>query len=185
MGPDGKWRTKEGYENYSGSKSFLTRNSSTYLQCKKKDVLIAQQPGLTAAFVVTQVAIPKPRKQPEQPVTYTLPPGDYVIGDLQTLAGLDLTPDDPDSTQGKYEHQGLPYVLGDTAYGDGMFKGSNGKVYGVDSGQLGVMDARMAERPEKIMFGSRHQFSEAFSVEIWQGVFKISGNGMHLEIDTR
>ena len=129
--------------------------------------------------------VEKEPKEPEKPVTYKLPPGNYVIGDVLTLAAARLaTPWDADCNQGEAQYEGLPYVMGRTAHGDGLFRGSNGKMYGVDTGQLGIMDARLAKNPGTMMFGSRHSFALDVSVDIRRGVFKISSANMHIEIDT-
>ena len=88
----------------------------------------------------------------------------------------------------------FPYVMGMTAHGDGLFRGSNGRMYGVDTGQLGIMDARLATHPGTISsmmfewFESQHQSASDVSVDTRRGVFKISSadmHNMHLEIDTR
>ena len=134
---------------------------------------------------VWQVMIRRKPKDPEEPVTYTLPAGDYVIGDVLTAAATSLeTPWSPAYNQGQHQCEGLPYVIGSTTHGDGIFKGSNGEHYGTDTGQLGIMDARLVRAPDIILFGSRHQFASDVSIQIWSGVFKISSADMQFEIDT-
>lgn len=61
------------------------------------------------------------------------------------LAKEDLTPTTPawSCESGQGPHEGLLCVIGSTG-GNGNFKGSKWRKYGIDGGQLGIMDARLA-----------------------------------------
>ena len=132
--------------------------------------------------------MPKSAKaeRPKEPGIYRLPPGEYLIGDV-----LVYTSEDNEDAHGVFSSQGLEgpaYMVGPTAYGDGLFRGSNGRDYSVDSGHLGIVDAKLAGIDDiankKSGWSSLHHFTSDVSVEYLGGKFKFSSKDMQLDIDT-
>ena len=85
-----------------------------------------------------------------QNVTFTMPPGDYVIGDPAYTISKDLK--DECRRNLRYEQpfllQGSQCLVFSTAYGDGTYPDQDGFEYPVDSGAIGMIPARLTEVDE-------------------------------------
>jgi len=80
--------------------------------------------------------------------------GKYYIGDLcyaidneswgEFCIGMDYAHSYNDKT-GKYYHNDVEYWFNSTAWGDGLFHGSNRKLYPVDAGLIGILPEELVE----------------------------------------
>ncbi len=119
-----------------------------------------------------------------------LPCGTYYVGDIC----YSLTDETYDNVWGgahKYEnglfHVGalkLPFAVHATAYGDGVYPGSDGFDYPVDAGVIGMVDHRLAKSTTKGIKGTkRYTFKHPVTFSYTDGIFTIvDGHGFHLTI---
>ena len=150
----------------------------------------------------------KPGRKPanattfKQLTTYTMKPGKYYIGDICYFMDTKLY-DEVWGTQfgysgGHYEQaDGTGFIVMGTAYGDGKYEGSNGSVYGVDAGVIGLVSLELGSGPEAERvetarsMGSYHEFTEPVSLNHKGepnsriGLFEFSSGKWKLQIDTR
>ena len=83
--------------------------------------------------------------------SFTLPAGTYYIGDLCYALSDDVYHNifgGMGYSDGIYQHKstGHTFALAPTAWGDGAFKGSDGKVFGVDAGMIGICSVALKEK---------------------------------------
>lgn len=173
--------------------SALVKFALVALQILKK-MLLRAVVCLSCNLFMSQVMMPKTPEDFKQPMVFQLPPGDYIIGDVQKfLETTDVTGAEP----GQHDLGGLPCITGTPFSVSGYHVASNGRKYAIRH-TLGIMDARLAEIPLSPLddalevslsvsdsLSSLHRFASEVSVEIWKGVFKFSSQEMQLVIDTR
>lgn len=80
---------------------------------------------------------------------------------------------------------GLKFAVSGTAYGDGVYEGSNGKCYPVDAGVIGIVPLELVEKTRGLKFGSVHECvgTAAMSAEDGSFVFTLP-NGEEIVILT-
>ncbi len=123
-------------------------------------------------------------------VTAVLPAGTYYVGDICYV--LDETLYDTfwgmvnDYKEGKYTVNAGTFVVANTAYGDGVYVGSDGFTYGVDSGTIGMVQSSIIDKNRKhFKFTKKYRFKTSVSFTFLDGIFTITnGLGFHLTIDT-
>lgn len=119
--------------------------------------------------------------------TYTAPPGTYYIGDLCYVLGdalYDGVYGKKDYADGLYTHQGMDtfFLVAGTAYGDGEYRGSDGRTFTVDAGILGITPASCMSKND----GGGHLYTFDHPVEcaFKGGYFTFISGHTLLEIDT-
>lgn len=82
----------------------------------------------------------------------TMPPGEYFVGDpcyavreADWMPWLEAADYINESTYLLADVQGRPVLGIGTANGDGTYRGSDGNVYGVDAGMIGVVPVEVAQ----------------------------------------
>jgi len=117
-----------------------------------------------------------------------LPPGRYYIGDI-CYALNDKTYDRVFGGQG-YE-SGLYtcddgfFMVDNTAYGDGAYKGTNGKTYGVDAGIIGIISEKIIDKNSGSLDGGHiHTFKYPLDCAFKRGIFTFTSSGHSFKIDT-
>lgn len=119
-------------------------------------------------------------------ITATLPAGRYYLGDLcyalepsayQRLVG--------DLYDGLHAWEGRQLVWHGTAYGDGGYVGSDGFVYGVDSGTIGLAPAEMCRRSGAAALGRMIDFEAPVTFAVsGGGTFEVSDGSTTVTIET-
>jgi hypothetical protein len=127
-----------------------------------------------------------------------LPPGEYYVGDPSYTAGKDDKAwqewvNIADRTSNSFTdgisgaaYNDYPVVAVNTLYGDGLYEGSDGNSYSVDSGSIGVVPVELVKKMQihsqdiaGIVF--KKKFDEAFTLTVDEkGLIKIGA----LEIPT-
>lgn len=121
-------------------------------------------------------------------LTFTAPAGTYYIGDL-CYALYDTIYDNIfggcDYRSGFYSKGSSFFMVDNTAYGDGDYKGSDDYHYLVDAGIIGICSADLID-PENpsVRGGKIHTFAEPVEVRFKGGVFYFTSGYTHLTIDT-
>lgn len=122
----------------------------------------------------------------------TLPAGTYLIGDPCYFVPNDLWYEYIRANGGGVDIEGLTVQLSDgrlvaaqgTAFGDGVYKGSDGFEYVVDAGMIGAVQALEGEeaKPEGYRFalGTKVTFDREFTVSYEDGTITIG----HITIPT-
>lgn len=112
----------------------------------------------------------------------TFPPGTYYIGDL--CYALDETLYDkvfgPKYNEGCYTSKSNPsdvFMMGDTG-GDGEFKGTDGKMYPVDAGIIGIASESVLDPDKKPYAGSMYTFKGDVSVRFREDKFQFYSNAI-------
>ena len=124
----------------------------------------------------------------------TLPPGKYYIGDICYAFGDDPTYDDVwagtfGGKDGHYTNGKKTFVVAGTAYGDGSYKGSDGREYLVDAGVIGIVNSALcnieALRAAKGDGGAVYAFTQPVEVDMSErGIFRFRSGPFNLRIDT-
>ncbi len=127
--------------------------------------------------------------------TTRLPAGTYYIGDLCYAL--------PDSVYyGYWENTGFkdgrhkvgdyPFAVWGTAYGDGVYLGSDGKDYPVDAGIIGIADIRLCKKDiqegmtkYKCIDLNVVRFMKPVHFTCNNGVFTITSRSRRITIDTK
>ena len=80
------------------------------------------------------------------------------------------------------EFEGTPIFVHGTMYGDGVYRGTDGFMYGVDSGLLGVIPTSLIDEKNSRLkeLGTIVKFTEPFECTYDDGVFRFK----KLSIDT-
>jgi hypothetical protein len=118
---------------------------------------------------------------------YTAPPGDYYIGDLcyvfndefyeKVFGGQDYQP-------GLYLQTGSKnfFLVDNTAYGDGLYRGSDQREFAVDAGIIGITPMSCREKNDG--GGQIYTFTEPVDCRFENGRFFFSSGFNELVIDT-
>lgn len=112
----------------------------------------------------------------------TFPPGTYYIGDL-CYALNDTLYDKvfgPKYNEGCYTSKLNPsdvFMMGDTG-GDGEFKGTDGKMYPVDAGIIGIASESVLDPKKKPYGGSMYTFKGDVSVRFREDKFQFYSNAI-------
>jgi len=118
----------------------------------------------------------------------TLPPGRYYIGDicyaLKNDIYDDIWGDVYDYSDGKFEVDNSVFAVAGTKYGDGGYKGSNGFIYDVDAGVIGMVHEKLMKMDHYEGGGTMHTFTENVSFSCYDGLFIIESNNFYLKINT-
>jgi hypothetical protein len=118
---------------------------------------------------------------------YTLPPGRYYIGDICYALKNDIYDNiwggRYDYSDGKFEVKNSVFVVANTKYGDGGYKGSNGFIYDVDAGVIGMVHEKLMKM-DHYEGGTMHTFTEDVSFSCDDGLFLIESNDFYLQINT-
>jgi hypothetical protein len=119
--------------------------------------------------------------------THTLPAGKYYIGDLCYVLGHDVYDNIFGGTEyssGIYEEKntGRTFLVSGTAYGDGLFMGSDFKEYAVDAGIIGICSASLMAKNDG--GGHVYTFDEEITCRFMNGRFFFNWNSDSLVIDT-
>jgi hypothetical protein len=117
----------------------------------------------------------------------TLPPGRYYIGDICYALKNDIYDniwgDKYDYSDGKFEVENSVFAVAATKYGDGGYKGSNGFIYDVDAGVIGMVHEKLMKK-DHYEGGTMHTFTEHVSFSCDDGLFLIESNDFYLQINT-
>jgi hypothetical protein len=145
-------------------------------------------------------AVAKGKKQPESPRfnpkewshaythTYTAPAGSYYIGDLCYALGDDVYDkvfgDVGGYDAGLYTNKttGGFFLVSGTAYGDGLYRGSDYKEFAVDAGIIGIAPMSLAKKGTE--GGHVYTFKEPVKCRFGDGVFRFTSGTTRLVIDT-
>jgi hypothetical protein len=119
--------------------------------------------------------------------THTLPAGKYYIGDLCYVLGDDVYAKIFGGTEyksGIYEEKntGRTFLVSGTAYGDGLFVGSDFKEYTVDAGIIGICSASLMAKNDG--GGHVYTFDKEVTCRFMNGRFFFNWNSDSLVIDT-
>jgi hypothetical protein len=124
----------------------------------------------------------------EPTMRFTAPPGEYYIGDLcyalesevydtifGSLGGYD---------SGLYQEKGTEnfFLVDNTAYGDGLYHGTDGKEFGVDAGIIGICPKALCKQDGN--GGQFYTFKEPVKCRFGSGKFEFRSGYIHLVIDT-
>ena len=119
----------------------------------------------------------------------TAPPGKYYIGDLcyalhqstydQVFGGSGYE-------SGLYECADGFFMVDGTAYGDGAYKGTDGKEYLVDAGIIGIASWKVVDKENPSLSGGHiHTFRDPVQIRFRAGVFEFTSPNDHLKINTQ
>lgn len=119
---------------------------------------------------------------------FTAPPGKYYIGDLCYVLGdqvYDKVYGGQGYESGLYTHaDGKHFFLVDnTAYGDGIYLGSDDKEFTVDAGILGITPVCCMEKNDG--GGQIYTFTEPVECSFRNGIFNIRSGYTRLKINTQ
>lgn len=114
--------------------------------------------------------------------------GKYYVGDPCYVYGEDhkdwldflnngVWKDEPNTP---FLYKGFTCFAGGTAWGDGVYEGSDGFNYSVDAGMIGAIPVEMADREFQEDLSKIVTFEEDFECEVINGVIHIG----HIIIDT-
>lgn len=119
---------------------------------------------------------------------FTAPPGKYYIGDLCYVLSEDVYDNvfgglgGYDS--GLYQKKGSSdfFLLDNTAYGDGVYYGTDGREFGVDAGIIGICPASLVVKG----YGENtlYEFKEPVTCRFKKGRFAFSSGYIRLVINT-
>jgi predicted DNA-binding WGR domain protein len=128
----------------------------------------------------------------DEPVEAQFGPGKYYIGDpcyVMKDALYDQWGEENDwEGAGVYTVNGQTFACSHTAHGDGEYKGSDGKDYGVDAGIIGVVPEAMFDLEDNPNAGDMGRFVDVTKTLTFHadgGVFSFSIDGEDLTIDTK
>lgn len=115
---------------------------------------------------------------PRNVVGTTLPAGEYYIGDPcyvieEWPAFLDVFEVAEDNDEDVFEYKGRNVFVHHTMHGDGLYDGSDGHEYGVDSGLIGVVPIGLVTKNGDGGLGMRYKFDTPFTVAHSNGTFYI------------
>ena len=127
-------------------------------------------------------------------------PGTYYVGDLcyvmhpqwEEVCALMFATDGGGVLDGEFNlANGVRFAVHGTAYGDGVYKGSDAKDYPVDAGLIGCIRVEDVYDPEWWLEGvHEHTFENPFELKYDNGVFRFveynahGGMNVVVEIDT-
>lgn len=119
---------------------------------------------------------------------FTCPAGEYYIGDLCYVLNDDVYDlifgglGGYDS--GLYKENGSDrfFLVDNTAYGDGLYHGNDGKEFGVDAGIIGICPKSLCKKDGH--GGQFYSFQEPVKCRFGSGKFEFRSGFVHLIIDT-
>jgi hypothetical protein len=117
----------------------------------------------------------------------TLAPGKYYIGDLSYALDDDIYHGvfgANDYEMGLYTENNsqLSFLIAETAYGDGVYEGSDGKEFSVDAGIIGICHEDLIEQDGD--GGHMYTFQQPIKCNFKGGIFRFESGGLYLRIDT-
>ena len=120
-------------------------------------------------------------------ITTTLPAGEYYIGDLCYVLGDNVYDNIFGGTgyeSGTYEEKGTGrvFVVNSTAYGDGMYPGSDGNEFAVDAGIIGICSKSLMAKDDG--GGHMYTFDSPVRCKFRGGRFFFESGYKHLVVDT-
>jgi hypothetical protein len=120
----------------------------------------------------------------------TFGPGVYWLGDICYVLRDDIYDDvwgkQYHYEEGTFEFEGKEFAVAGTAYGDGAYRGSNGELYGVDAGVIGIVPDELVD-PDKAgtaMYSTELDVKKELKFLAHKGVFLITVDGREIIIDT-
>lgn len=120
----------------------------------------------------------------------TLPAGKYYIGDICYFL-KDKTYDQiyggTHYESGLYTRKadGAVFMVDNTAYGDGLYKGTDDYEYGVDAGIIGIVSRSLGPEKDDDMYGGTfNTFKEPVHVKFGGGVFRFNSPSKYIMIDS-
>lgn len=125
------------------------------------------------------------------PVTETLPPGTYYIGDigyaLSTEIFLDYWGYQHNYVPGSFHISDGQFVVDKTANGDGIFYGSDGSKYLVDAGNIGIVTRNLWDKTIEHLrsLGKIVDVTHSLHVYFSNGTFHFFDEGKSFFISTR
>lgn len=117
-------------------------------------------------------------------------PGRYFIGDICYALDDQIYSDVWGKQHGYSEGEyfvagGRKFAVAGTAYGDGSYKGSDGKTYSVDAGVIGVVPEALWKKKDRFLDGGRIvEVKEKLGFEASKGVFILQVDDELFSIDT-
>lgn len=178
--------------------------------CSRSGFDVPVSPPLTPSqTTVATTPPPKPTRSSPPPITrkssakqnksdwtykekysFVAPPGTYYIGDICYFLPdniYDVVYAGKDYESGIYtlKSDNSFFMVDDTAYGDGLYKGTDGFEYGVDAGIIGIASRSLGPKDdEKVHGGKLHTFKEPVEINFQKGLFRFKSNSKYLAIDT-
>lgn len=118
---------------------------------------------------------------------YDIPAGTYYIGDLCYVLSDDIYDNifgGMDYCSGIYEEKATKrlFIVGNTAYGDGEYPGSDGNKFAVDAGIIGICSASLVEKSGR--GGHMYTFKSPVRCKFTTGRFSFTSKERSLLIDT-
>ncbi len=119
--------------------------------------------------------------------TYTVPPGEYYIGDLCYVLGDELYDgifgNVGDYSDGLYTKKDSTdfFFVGSTAYGDGAYAGSDGREFCVDAGIIGICPKSICGKEDADTY---YTLTAETECTIRGGVFTFTNRNWDLVINT-
>ena len=124
----------------------------------------------------------------EEKLKYIAPPGEYYIGDLCYVLGDEVY----DTifgglggyNSGLYKEKGSErfFLVDNTAYGDGLYYGTDGKEFGVDAGIIGICPKSACKKNDG--GGKFYTFKDPVKCKFGGGKFEFCSGHIQLVIDT-
>lgn len=107
--------------------------------------------------------------------TFVCPKGQYYVGDLCYALDKDIYDNvfgGKRYSDGLYQHENAVafFMVAGTAFGDGTYKDTLGREYGVDAGIIGICPIEMAVKGTE--GGHVVTFDKAFKVTFYGGLFE-------------
>jgi hypothetical protein len=122
---------------------------------------------------------------------HEFPAGKYWIGDICYCLPdkmYDKIFGGQDYESGLYKHKdGGFFFLDNTAYGDGLYMGSDGFEYGVDAGIIGIVSEELVSEKYAngpLEGGKIHEFKHPFTCKFGGGKFRFRSYSKNLTINT-
>jgi hypothetical protein len=117
-----------------------------------------------------------------------IPPGKYYVGDICYALDdkvYDRVFGGEDYESGCYTCEDGFFMVANTAYGDGSYKGTNGKEYAVDAGVIGIVSEKLIDHDSGSLCGGHiHTFKYPIHVSFKGGIFKFDSQAHTFTIDT-
>lgn len=140
----------------------------------------------------TRLKHAKIKERVEDSASASFGPGKYYLGDICYVMKEDVYDkvwgDKHNFESGVHDAEGVKFAVAGTAYGDGTYKGSDGKEYGVDAGVIGIVpealwDVEKAKRADEL--GKVLDVKKLLNFSAHDGVFNISADGELITINTK
>jgi hypothetical protein len=120
-------------------------------------------------------------------IVKSLPPGEYYIGDLCYVLGDNIYDNIFGGTgyeSGIYEEKGTGrvFLVNSTAYGDGLYVGSDGKEFAVDAGIIGICSKSLMAKDDG--GGHVYTFRHPVGCRLHGGKFTFTDGSFYIDINT-